>query len=150
GDLGQADSVLRRYRTWLTMVLVLVAGLGAVVATPAGRNQIALSITRVPAPYIALALDSLQPAKNGRELTVAFTVVGHEGAPATLPYEVDAENASGSRVASFSGTVAVLPEQPAPQHVTLTLPSGATWKRVEVHLVGRTESINVQNRAEGS
>lgn len=150
GHAGRSEHVLRQRRPWLVLALLIVTTLSVLAATPAGRQQLTVSFRRVPAPYVALAFPAVPAvpvAENGRELIVVFTVVGHDGAAATLPYEVDVSDAVGRRVAVRSGATTVRPEQSTRESVTVDLPHGASWGRLDVRLVGRTEAISVRNRS---
>lgn len=144
-DVSRTDTVLLRYRMWLGVVVALVAGLGVLVAVPGGREQLALSLTRRPDPYVALAFGDRPVVQTGRRLAVAFTVTAHTPDVTTLPYRVDATDAAGAPIASVTGTAVVTPERPRDEHAELSLAPGTSWGRVDVRLVGRTEAIHVRS-----
>jgi hypothetical protein len=118
------DSTARTPRAraarWAVLAIVVVT-LGLAFGTATGRHQLALSFTRLPAPYVALYFPHDPPvAVAGNRITVTFTVADHEG----------------------SGEVAVGPDLTSTTSADVVLPRDVGWARVEVNLTGRSEAIH--------
>ena len=143
--LRQAERVLRPYRIWLGIVLLLAGGLSALASSPAGRHQLALSFTREPAPYVALAFDPVPVTQSGPNVAVAFTVTAHDGDSAALPYQVDVADSAGVRVTAVGQTRPASSDGDLHERVGLTLAPGRSWRRVDVGLVGRPETIHLRS-----
>lgn len=135
---------MRRARaTRLAVLGIVVVLLGLAFGTATGRHQLALSFTRVPAPYVALYFPNDPPVSaDGNRLTVSFTVADHEGGEDRYGYDVRVLDSSGRQVAERSGEVVVGADLTSTTSADLLLPGDAGWARVDVNLTGRSEAIH--------
>jgi hypothetical protein len=125
------------------VLAIVVVTLGLAFGTATGRHQLALSFTRLPAPYVALYFPHDPPvAVAGNRITVTFTVADHEGGEDRYGYDVRVLDGSGRQVGESSGEVAVGPDLTSTTSADVVLPRDVGWARVEVNLTGRSEAIH--------
>lgn len=140
----------RRGRSRLVVagLAALLAALVLAVATPAGRYQLALSFTRLPAPFVELYFPNDPPAALVGHLLVAEIVVAtHEGGAGSYPYEAQLRDATGTVVATGGGSLTVAADDQVSRTLRLAVPPRVTWSSVQISLVGRDESVHYTNPA---
>lgn len=147
-----ADRVLRtrsgERRWWPVLGPIAAIALAVSLVLPASRHQWALSVSRRPAHYTALAFNDASAlpttAAKGSQIPVSFTIGNQEGRTLTYDYVV-----SESDPANFSQTMATAAHTLRPGHtwtVSISVKAACSLVppcRIRVSVPGHPERIDL-------
>jgi hypothetical protein len=148
-DTPARQPVLRGYGVVLAVLLVLLFA-GAAMAAVSGsvRHELVLSLVRQPEKYTVLyfsgnGLTQVNSSPGVAILSVAFTIVNHEGKATQFPYAVQVVDQAKTPIGRTEGSVELEDGNDATTTVDVNVPASIAWSAVEVILKDRAEHLRL-------
>jgi hypothetical protein len=141
--------VLRGYGFVLAVLsAILVTGATAAAVSGSVGHELVLSLFRQPEKYTVLyfpgqGLTQVKPSPGEQTLSVAFSIVNHEGKTTRFPYAVQVVDRAKTPIGRTEGSVEVADGDEATETVAVEVPASAVWSAVEVNLEDRAEYLRL-------
>jgi hypothetical protein len=141
--------VLRGYGVVLAVLLaLLVTAATAAAFSGSVRHELILSLVRQPEKYTVLyfpgrGLAQLTPSPGEQTLSIAFSIVNHEGKTTQFPYAVQVVDRAKTPIGRTEGSVEVADGDEATETVAVKVPASSAWSAVEVNLEDRAEYLRL-------